>query len=77
MNERILIVEGSAVRGQAMSLLLSDLGNYVTTYARTILEAFTQLKQNSFDMVITNTDVERQGDGVKLLQVLLLRGLVA
>lgn len=76
MAERILIVEGNRTRGQALSLLLGDLGGYDPVHVDTVVGAFKQLKRQQFDMVITNTQVERPADGIKLLQIVLLRGVV-
>ncbi len=75
-EEKILIVESSDVRSRALSMILGQIGGYEISRSPTVLEALKQIKLHSFDLVLTNTVVQKDLDGIKLAQIVLLRGLV-
>ena len=63
---RILIVENSDVRGRALDMILSDVGDYETILVSSVTDALIQIKEQHFDLVLTNTVVKQPEDGLKL-----------
>ena len=74
---KLLIVEGSEVRGRALDMILGQIGGYETVLVSSVTDALIQIKEQSFDLVITNTVVKQPEDGVKFAQIVLLRNVVA
>ena len=74
---RILIVESSDVRGRALDMILGQIGEYETVLVSSVTDALIQIKEQPFDLVLTNTVVKQPEDGLKLAQIVLLRNVVA
>ena len=74
---KVLIVESSDVRGLALSMILGQIGDYSTVLSSTVTDAVNQIKQGSFDLVMTNTEIKDPLDGIKLAQIVLLREVAA
>lgn len=72
-NGKILIVESSATRGKALALILGEIGGYEARHVLTVMDALKEIRDQSFDLIATNTAVDRAGDGIKLAQIVLLR----
>ena len=72
-GEKILLVEGNATRARGVCLILEKLGGYKLVHAPTVDEAIRDLKAGSFDLIITNITIVRLLDGVKLVQLVLMR----
>lgn len=74
---RILIAERSPERGTAMAKLLGMSSAFEVEHVTTMKEAVRRLKTSTFSLVITNTAVDKEKDGVHLAQLILLRRMVA
>lgn len=75
-RQKILVVERNRTRGRSLEFLLGELGGYQTAYVETMLDALKLIKVGAFDLIITNTGVDREKDGIKLAQMVLLRRMV-
>lgn len=60
-----------------LGLLLGEIGGYEAVHVKTMKEGIKSIKTNAFNMVITNTAVEKLKDGIKLAQLVLLRQMVS
>ena len=72
-GEHILVVEGNPTRGQTLALILKDIGSYETSHAPTVLAAIQMIQATAFEMLMINTTVQKENDGLKLSKLLLLR----
>ena len=75
VKAKILIIEGSDVRGRALEMILGQIGAHEVVRSATINEALPLIKDQGFDLVMTNTEVQQPLDGIKLAQIVLLRGV--
>lgn len=60
-----------------MATLLGQGGGFEVVLVTTMKEAVKRLKMESFALVITNTAVDKEKDGIRLAQMILLRRMVA
>ena len=74
---RILVVESVEVRGRALEMILGQIGGYETVLVSSVTDALIQIKEQPFDLVLSNTVVKQPQDGLKLAQIILLRNVVA
>ena len=74
---KILVVESNEVRGGALAMILGQFGGHEAVVATTVNDALARIKDQSFDLVMTNTHVQQPLDGIKLAQIVLLRSVVA
>lgn len=74
---RILIAERNPEKGAAMAALLARSSPFEVEHVTTMKEAVKRLKMTAFALVITNTAVDKEKDGIHLAQLILLRRMVA
>ncbi|MBT4100594.1 MAG: HDOD domain-containing protein [Gemmatimonadetes bacterium] len=74
---RILIAERDPQQGAAMASLLGQGSSLTVEHVTTMKEAVKRLKMTHFSLVITNTAVDKEKDGIRLVQMILLRRMVA
>lgn len=75
-TNRILIAERDEGRGEELVGLLAHSG-YHPVHVTTMTEAVKRLKAEAFALVITNTAVQKERDGIKLAQMIMLRRMVS
>jgi len=72
-DEKILIVEGNPTRARGLCLIFRDLGGYDVVHAPTLEAAIHEVKSGPLDLILSNITVTRPLDGVKLVQLILVR----
>ena len=72
-GQKILVIENNSTRSKTLNFILSELGQYDVVCTDNVRDVFALIKIESFDLIITNTTIQRMNDGIKLAQVLLLR----
>lgn len=75
-TNRILVAERDEARAEALVGLLGGSG-YDPVHVTTMKEVVKQLKLETFALVVTNTAVEKEKDGIKLAQMIMLRRMVS
>jgi len=70
---QILIAESSSLHAKTLTFLLSEICENQPLHAPTVMGALQQIKSQPFDLIMTNTTLQRQHDGLKLVQLLLLQ----
>lgn len=74
---RILIAERDPKQGETMAKLLRTVGHFEVDHVTSMKETIRKLKSTTFSLVITNTAVDKEKDGIRLAQMILLRRMVA
>ena len=72
-GEHILVVEGNETRAKALTLILGDIGGFEASHAPTVFAAIQMIQATPFEMLMINTTVQKENDGLKLSKLLLLR----
>ena len=72
-GEHILLVEGNPTRARGLCLILEKLGGYKLTHAPSAGAAIHELKSGSFDLILANITIAKPLDGVRLVQLILMR----
>lgn len=80
---RVLLVEGDANRASTLASTLRDpssdgaFGGCEVVHADSVVAALRQLQGGFFDLLMTNTSVQRTNDALKLVDVLLVERKVS
>lgn len=72
MSDPILIVENDEAKSRLLTYLLKEKMGYEVVHVRAVVGALRELQARKFSLAITNITVQRDRDGLKLLQMLLL-----
>lgn len=73
MAQKILIAEQDSVRGATLAMILNQLGGFETKLVTTIQAAISEVSRVEYDLLITDTTFQKQGDGINLAKILLLK----
>lgn len=71
MGEPILIVENDEAKGRLLSYLLKDKMGHELVHVRAVVGAMRELQTRKFALVVTNITMQRERDGLKLVQTVL------
>ncbi len=69
---RVLLVEGDAARASSLLGALRDSAGYDVVHTDSIVAALRELQGAFFDVMMTNTSVQRPNDALKLVDVILV-----
>lgn len=73
----VLVVDGDAQRAEALCRLLRENSGYEPVHVPAVVGALREVTSRVFDLIVTDTTVQRGGDGLKLVRLILLEGAVA
>lgn len=73
---RILLVESDDGRSKRLQEALRDNAGYEVVVTPTAVGCLRELQASSFDLLVTNTTLQRERDSVKLIDILLVQGKV-
>jgi putative nucleotidyltransferase with HDIG domain len=71
-----LVIESNSPRAQTLGLILQNIAGYDTKVATTVIDAVRYIKEQEFDLLLLNTTIHRPLDGIKFVQLVLLRQLI-
>ena len=76
-KKQALVVESNPTRAKTLCFLLREMADCEAIHTPTVMGALREIKARSIDLVMTNTNLQKEKDGIKLVQFVLLRKIQA